>query len=403
MKKGARFQPWMLFGGVFVVVVAALAFAYSGLMAVSASLGHWDLTAWYLHTVMRQSVKRRAPAIDAATLADPALVRLGAAHYEQGCAPCHGSPAVPRGAVVRHMTPQPPSLAEQVSAWDAGDLVWIVLHGVKFTGMPAWPARGREDEVRAVAAFLLELPGMDAQRYRALAFGAVAARASTTRELPPQRVPAIAEPLHDCARCHGFHGEADPDGAIPRLDIQPRAVLERALFAYAGSERPSGVMQVAVQHLDHDRLSALASYYAEAGVKMPLAQRRAHAASSPATADAELLAKGRHIAAQGIIARRIPACGGCHGPGAVAARTVEDPAHVTWPHVTPRDEIPRLAGQYARYLAAQLRLFVQGDARADAADVPSYANLMTPFAHRLQQDEIDAVSAWYASLPARPP
>jgi hypothetical protein len=47
----------------------------------------------------------------------------------------------------------------------------IVKHGIKFTGMPAWPVQQRDDEVWAMVAFLRRLPDLDAAGYRRLAYG----------------------------------------------------------------------------------------------------------------------------------------------------------------------------------------------------------------------------------------
>ncbi len=74
-------------------------------------------------------------------------LRRGAAHYQQGCAPCHGSPAGPSMQVVRTMLPEPSDLKELVPTWKSNELFWIVKNGLKYTGMPAWPTQQRDDEV----------------------------------------------------------------------------------------------------------------------------------------------------------------------------------------------------------------------------------------------------------------
>jgi mono/diheme cytochrome c family protein len=55
------------------------------------------------------------------------------------------------------MLPQPPDLADVVGEWNNAQLFRIVKHGVRFTGMPAWPMQDRDDEVWAMVAFLREL------------------------------------------------------------------------------------------------------------------------------------------------------------------------------------------------------------------------------------------------------
>src|SRR5690606_21959964 len=65
----------------------------------------------------------------------------------------------------------PPNLPAAVGRWSAAELFYIVKHGIKFTGMPAFPSLEREDEVWAVVAFLLEMPDMRASEYARMVYG----------------------------------------------------------------------------------------------------------------------------------------------------------------------------------------------------------------------------------------
>src|SRR5690606_7740464 len=95
----------------------------------------------------------------------------GAAHYDIACRSCHGGPGSPEPTLAFHMTPRPPNLAESVPKYDAEELFYIVKHGIKFTGMPAWPAQQRDDEVWAMTAFLLRYPDLDPLLYGDLVHG----------------------------------------------------------------------------------------------------------------------------------------------------------------------------------------------------------------------------------------
>src|SRR5690606_39197382 len=75
------------------LVVTCAAVFWSGIISISASSGHWTITDLILHTAMRRSVIFHARNITVPPdLEHPGLVRRGAAHFESGCAPCHGSP-----------------------------------------------------------------------------------------------------------------------------------------------------------------------------------------------------------------------------------------------------------------------------------------------------------------------
>jgi cytochrome c553 len=329
-------------------LLAGLLFAWSGLMNVGASSGHWAITDWFLHYVMRQSVETHSMGIEVPALDDPALVYRGAGHYASGCAPCHGAPGQPRSAVALGMTPPPPFLPARIDQWDPAELFWIVRHGVKFTGMPAWAAPERTDEVWAMVAFLLRLPGLEPEGYREL----------TGEELADPLEPVLAE----CARCHGRDGDGRGVGAFPKLGGQSEAYLLASLRAYAHGQRHSGIMQPAAAQLDDEQMRRLAQHYASAA---PFAEGPAGNAY------------GEQIVRHGVPADGVPACNACHEPA-----TGRYPSY------------PVLGGQDAGYLAQQLRLFKDGT----RGGTP-FAPIMAAVARRMSDAQIEATARYFGSSP----
>lgn len=344
-------------------LLGGLLLAWSGLINVGASTGHWAITDWFLHYAMRQSVETHSGGIAAPPLDDPALVHRGAGHYASGCAPCHGAPGQPRSAIARAMTPPPPFLPEKIPEWQPHELFWIVRHGVKFTGMPAWAALERTDEVWAMTAFLLQLPDMPPEEYRKLALGETAGDYDAGLEgLADPFAPVLAE----CARCHGRDGQGRGVGAFPRLTGQSEAYLLASLQAYAQGRRHSGIMQPAAVPLDEAQMRRLAAHFANAG----------SFAADAAPEDGP----GAAIAWRGVPADGIPACVSCHEP-----QGARYPAY------------PALRGQTADYIAQQLRLF-----RAGTRGGTPYAHIMATVARRLSDAQIDAVAAYFGTSPGRP-
>src|SRR5690606_30483543 len=153
-RRSARW--WLVRVGLALPLLALAGFlvAASGIIPIKASSGHWAITEWFLEFSMSRSVATHSLGIKTPPLDDPALILKGAGHYENGCMPCHGSPALPYPRVAWSMTPPPPNLTRSISEWKPKELFYIVKHGVKFTGMPAWPSQVRDDEVWAMVAFL---------------------------------------------------------------------------------------------------------------------------------------------------------------------------------------------------------------------------------------------------------
>ena len=275
--KGVDMQRWgvRIAALLAVLAVGGMLVVVSGLVPIKASSGHWRITSWLLHFAMRRSVATHSLGLQVPALDAPRLVLQGAGHYETGCRPCHGSPGLPQPRIAQQMTPHPPYLPPRISAWQPDELFYIVKHGVKFTGMPAWPAQQRDDEVWAMVAFLLLLPDLDAEAYRRLVHGE---SPGTSADVPiqgllgPQKEPrAVTE---NCARCHGVDGRGRGQGAFPRLAGQRPTYLYAALQAYAHGERQSGIMAPVAAALHPDEMRELALYYAS--LQAPIA-----AAASP--------------------------------------------------------------------------------------------------------------------------
>lgn len=157
-----------------VLIVGAFAFVmYSGLYNVAASDPHSRFARWVLDTVVARSVERRAEGLRAPALDDESRVTAGARNYDEACAGCHGAPGVEPMAFTRGLNPEPPhftpaSHGHEGAEWSAAELFWIVKHGIKMTGMPAWDDQFSDSEIWSLVAFLQAVPEMNADRYQQL-------------------------------------------------------------------------------------------------------------------------------------------------------------------------------------------------------------------------------------------
>lgn len=363
MKRRLRVAVWLLMvfalGGFLVLV--------SGIVPIKASSGHWSITRSLLQFGKRRSIATQSLLLDAPALEKPWLVLKGAGHYETGCRPCHGSPDHPYPRVARAMLPPPPYLPPLIEARKPEQLFYAVKHGIKFTGMPAWPSQQRDDEVAAIVAFLLAMPKLDATQYEQLVQGE-AVPSGSVEPLPdlvqPEQPPHLV--TANCARCHGVDGRGRGLAAFPKLAGQRREYLLAALQAFAEDERHSGIMQPIAAGLSAEERRELADYYSRLPIGAP--DEKASAAA---------IERGRQIAIHGIVSQRVPSCKHCHGPDGSRKK----------------EAYPVLAGQYADYLVLQLELFKQRR-RGGAA----YQNLMERVALGLEREQMRDVAQYYASL-----
>ena len=171
-----------------------------------------------------------------------------------------------------------------------------------------------------------------------------------------------------CAACHAGDGNSTAP-ANPKIAGQIPEYLHKQLVdfkAQAGKKpaRENAVMLGMVANLSDADMKALAAFYA--GQKLKPA----------AASDKGLATLGQKLWRGGNAASGVPACAGCHGPAGAGM-----PA-----------QYPRLAGQYAEYIVAQLKAFKEGGRAND----PN--GMMRGVTARMTEREIRAVAEYAAGL-----
>jgi cytochrome c553 len=172
-----------------------------------------------------------------------------------------------------------------------------------------------------------------------------------------------------CAACHAADGNSVA-ATNPKIAGQFAEYLQKQLGDFKAVQpgkkpaRESAIMTPMAANLSDDDIQSLAEYYA--GQKLRPAS----------AADKDLAGLGQKIWRGGIAASNVPACAGCHGPAGAGI-----PA-----------QYPRLAGQFADYVAAQLKGFKDGARSNDANGV------MRGVAARMTEREIQAVAQYAAGL-----
>jgi len=325
---------FILAGGVFIL---------SGIYNIGASREHWSLTNFIITILRDRSVAVASGGIEVPELNDADLYRLGEQHFLGTCTVCHGTPGQPLNPLYSHMLPQPPDLTGAFEHYDAREVFWVVNHGLKYTGMPAWPAAHRPDEVWSVVSYLRRLNEIGPEN--------AAIENSAVEQ---------AQKLNTCLRCHGAAGQPPVSDLVPRLDGLSEDYLRRALEEYRGGQRGSGIMAPIAFDMSDEEIASNAASYAS----LPPPAGRENGSAD--------LALGQQIAEAGLPEQDVPACQSCHG-------------------VNP--QAPRLVGQSERYMATQLKLWQHAGYR----DASAEGRLMSVIGQRLTEAQGKAVSAYYAA------
>lgn len=157
-------------GLLLLILLVGAAVMYGGVYNVAASIGHTPFARWILDTTVTNSVQSRASDI-AAPEFTPAMVAAGAGEYKSMCQHCHGGPGVQRESWAEGIVPRPPGLSKAAEEWQPREIFWIVKHGIKMTGMPAFGPSHDDRTVWNIAAFVDALPEMEPSEYAAYPAG----------------------------------------------------------------------------------------------------------------------------------------------------------------------------------------------------------------------------------------
>lgn len=143
-------------------------FLYTGLYNVAADVPHTSMFRWAVTTMQRNSVERHARPREVPPLDDPELVQHGFRLYRELCVTCHGAPGVGRDQVGWGINPPPPLLYVRSAAWTDAQLYWIIEHGIKMAGMPAFGPGQSERDIWALVAFTRRLTDLSIDDYRSM-------------------------------------------------------------------------------------------------------------------------------------------------------------------------------------------------------------------------------------------
>lgn len=174
-----------------------------------------------------------------------------------------------------------------------------------------------------------------------------------------------------CAACHAADGNsviaANPRLAGLSAEYLVKQLVDLTKPADDKAARVNAVMGAMAMSLSESDRRNVAAWFAS----------QKPASDVSAEKDKDKAALGQRIYRAGIPDRAVPACAGCHGPAGSGLPVI----------------YPRIGGQHAEYVSAQLKAFREGTRRNNLA--------MAQIAGRLSDPEMAAVSDYIAGLRAR--
>jgi mono/diheme cytochrome c family protein len=155
-------------GGLLAAIAAGVLAIYMGVYNFAADIPHTQPVYWLLEMARERSIEVRAKGITVPSdLSDPRRIESGAGQYAEMCAGCHLAPGMKRTEIARGLYPRAPELRRGTDLTPAEEF-WVVKHGIKMTGMPAWGVTHSDELLWDVVAFLRKLPELTPEQYQTL-------------------------------------------------------------------------------------------------------------------------------------------------------------------------------------------------------------------------------------------
>ena len=169
MPRWSAIGGWGLVTGSLLVLLGVAAVGiYAGLYNIAADVPHTRPVSWLFETVRDRSVATRARDIVVPNdLDDANRISKGAGQYAEMCSGCHLAPGMKRTEISRGLYPRAPELRRKTDLTPA-EQFWIVKHGIKMTGMPAWGVTHDDELLWDVVAFVQKLPELTPEQYQTL-------------------------------------------------------------------------------------------------------------------------------------------------------------------------------------------------------------------------------------------
>ncbi len=149
-----------LLAGMVAIIVLIFLVQYSGIINMTASQKPGPIDKMGAMMAERALVWR-APDEEMPLTADGAAAFD---HFASACVQCHGAPDAAPAKWAEFMLPKPPELSAEAEEYTDGELFYIIKHGIRMTGMPAFGDAHQDKDVWNMVALLRHINDLTAEQ-----------------------------------------------------------------------------------------------------------------------------------------------------------------------------------------------------------------------------------------------
>ncbi len=144
--------------GAILIFVGIFLFLYFGFIDPRADMPNNTVSTWVAAPSLDAAVRRLAPPVwDPVQPDEPNLV-AGMKLYQAHCSTCHGDVAHRESAFAEALKPHPKQFVQDREDLPENEDFYIILHGIRWSGMPSWNHKLAEKQIWQVITFLTAMP-----------------------------------------------------------------------------------------------------------------------------------------------------------------------------------------------------------------------------------------------------
>ena len=142
-----------ILGTLLVIALVGFIVTNFGFVDARADIG----PTWYapsLAHAMDASTARHAPKLTNPLQPRPEVLNAGKTAYSASCAICHGSAEKPQTDIEGLNPPAPEFFAGDPANMPENQNFYIIKHGIRMTGMPAWEKKMSDEDIWKIVTYL---------------------------------------------------------------------------------------------------------------------------------------------------------------------------------------------------------------------------------------------------------
>lgn len=149
---------------VFLAAIGAGAYVFLrlGLLSFSADQSPSGFEQKYAMAALDASTKRHALDIRSPVAMTDANLLEGLRLYKGHCSACHGDPGDQQKVLGRSFYPPVPQFMKDPPDMSDTENFYMIKHGIRWTGMPAWGNTLSDDQIWKLTAFLSQIDKLPA-------------------------------------------------------------------------------------------------------------------------------------------------------------------------------------------------------------------------------------------------